>query len=74
VSAIPENTLGGHIKAKTMITDHAEKLARALFDGKRELPINGKLVVSPSYDAMTAHEKTIVRGLFLKAEVKERKG
>ncbi len=36
------------------------------------LPIGGKLVVSPSFYDLTAHRKTILRGLFLKSVTKEK--
>lgn len=70
MSVVPENTLGGHVRAGTMRAAHAETLARALFNGSRPLPINGKEVVSPSFDSLTKHEQTILKGIFLKAKVK----
>lgn len=69
MSVVGTNTLGGQIKAGTMQTANVEVLVRALFNGKRLLPIAGRQVVSPDFDQLTAHEKLILKGLFLKAKL-----
>lgn len=70
MTAVPANTMGGHVKGGTMPATDAAVLARALFDGKRELTIGGRVVITPAFDKMTSHEQLILKGLFLKAQVK----
>lgn len=70
MTAVPANTMGGHVKDGTMQATAAPALAKALFDGKRELTIGGRVVITPGFDKMTKHEQLILTGLFLKAQVK----
>lgn len=70
MTAVPANTVGGQVKDSIMKPAHAEALAAAIFDGKRELKIGSHTVIAPAFDAMTKHERLILKGLFLKAKVK----
>lgn len=70
MSVVPDNTLGGHVKAGNARPEHAAALAGALFDGKREMKVGALTLIAPAYDKMTAHERLILKGLFLKAQVR----
>lgn len=70
MGAVPDDTMGGQVRAGAMKAEHAEILAKAPFDGKRELQVGGKTVVTPAFTDMTAHERMILKGLFPKAKVK----
>lgn len=70
MTAVAANTIGGLVKTGAMKVSHAELLAKALFDGKRELTVGGHTIITPGLTDMTKHEQMILTGLFLKAQVK----
>jgi hypothetical protein len=62
--------VGDHIKQGTITRDQVVKLAEALFDGKRELPVGPLKIVTPDLKKVTPHIREMILTALLTAEAK----